>query len=207
VSGSARTLRHVLVIRADLVAAIMAHAVEQSLAGRTADQPGFEACGMVAGPDGSDRPERHIAMTNAALHWTEPQIVNGRERTARTYFDFVGAEKLAAFNEMTRLDESPVVTYHSHSHTVAYPSDVDIEIMSGPLVDPAVHWVVVSTRDDAVPTVPGGHEFRSFRIVDGELVEEEVEVVGSYMFAHNGADVLYPAEAQESAVDTVPDKD
>jgi [CysO sulfur-carrier protein]-S-L-cysteine hydrolase len=194
VSGSARTLAGVLVIRADLVTEIMAHAFAELRAGRTPELPGFEACGMVAGPEGSERPERHIPMVNAARNWPEPQVVKGRERSARTYFDFEVSEKLAVFREMDRHDEWPVVTYHSHSHTPAYPSDVDIDIMSGPLTDPRIHWVVVSTRDDAVPTVPGGHEFRSFRIVDGVLVEEEVEVVESYMFAHNGAD-------------TVPDKD
>jgi [CysO sulfur-carrier protein]-S-L-cysteine hydrolase len=193
VSGSARTLAPVLVIRADLVAEIMAHAFAEQHAGLTPELPGFEACGMVAGPEGSERPERHIAMTNAATGWSEPQVVKGRERSARTYFDFVTAEKLAVFREMDRRDEWPVITYHSHSHTQAYPSDVDVDIMSGPLTDPRIHWVVVSTRDDAVPTVPGGHEFRSFRIADGAVVEEEVEVVESYMFAHNG-------------VDTAPDK-
>ena len=45
-----------LVIRADLVDAIVAHA--------RADHPD-EACGVIAGPAGSDRPERFIAMLNA----------------------------------------------------------------------------------------------------------------------------------------------
>ncbi|BBY59887.1 hypothetical protein MSAR_30230 [Mycolicibacterium sarraceniae] len=45
-----------LVIRADLVDAMVAHA--------RADHPD-EACGVLAGPEGSDRPERHIAMVNA----------------------------------------------------------------------------------------------------------------------------------------------
>lgn len=183
-----RTLGLVLVIRADLVAEIMAHARAEQLDGETADLPGYEACGMVAGPEGSQRPERHIPMVNAAKGWAEPQVVKGRPRSARTYFDFDAAEKLAVFRDLDRRDEWPVVTYHSHSHTEAYPSDVDVDIMSGPLTDPRIHWVVVSTRADAVPTVPGGHEFRSFRIVDGVLTEEEVEVVETYMFAHTGAD-------------------
>jgi len=46
----------VLVIRADLVEAIIAHARR--------DHPD-EACGVLAGPEGSDRPERHIPMINA----------------------------------------------------------------------------------------------------------------------------------------------
>jgi Prokaryotic homologs of the JAB domain len=46
----------VLVIRADLVEAMVAHA--------RADHPD-EACGVLPGPEGSDRPERHVAMVNA----------------------------------------------------------------------------------------------------------------------------------------------
>ena len=42
--------------------------------------------------------------------------------------------------------------------------------------------MLVSTRE------PETHEFRSFRIVDGVVTEEDVEVVESYMFAHTGAD-------------------
>ena len=45
-----------LVIRADLVEAMVAHA--------RADHPD-EACGILPGPEGSDRPERHVAMVNA----------------------------------------------------------------------------------------------------------------------------------------------
>ena len=45
-----------LVIRADVVDAMVAHA--------RADHPD-EACGILPGPEGSDRPERHVAMVNA----------------------------------------------------------------------------------------------------------------------------------------------
>ena len=46
-----------LTIRQDLVDAMVAHA--------RADHPD-EACGVIAGPAGSDRPERFIPMVNAA---------------------------------------------------------------------------------------------------------------------------------------------
>ncbi len=42
--------------------------------------------------------------------------------------------------------------------------------------------MLVSTRD------ADADEFRSFRIVDGVVTEEQVEVVETYMFAHTGAD-------------------
>jgi [CysO sulfur-carrier protein]-S-L-cysteine hydrolase len=64
-------------------------------------------------------------------------------------------------------DEEPVVIYHSHTATEAYPSRTDISYAQ----EPNAHYVLVSTRD-------ADHaEFRSFRIVDGEVTEEPVELV------------------------------
>jgi [CysO sulfur-carrier protein]-S-L-cysteine hydrolase len=79
---------------------------------------------------------------------------------------------------MDSRDEVPVVIYHSHTATEAYPSRTDISYAS----EPEAHYVLVSTRE------PETHELRSFRIVDGVVTEEDVEVVESYMFAHTGAD-------------------
>ena len=66
-------------------------------------------------------------------------------------------------------DEEPVVIYHSHTATEAYPSRTDISYAS----EPGAHYVLVSTRE------PDHVEFRSFRIVDGEVTEEEVSVVAA----------------------------
>ena len=53
--------------------------------------------------------------------------------------------------------------FHSHTHSEAYPSPTDVN--QAP--DPSWHYVLVSLRD--VPSV-----IRSFRIVEGEITEEEV---------------------------------
>jgi [CysO sulfur-carrier protein]-S-L-cysteine hydrolase len=116
-----------------------------------ADHPD-EACGVIAGPAGSDRPERFIPMTNA-------------ERSP-TFYRFDSIEQLKVWREMDDRDEEPVVIYHSHSATEAYPSRTDISYAS----EPGAHYVLVSTRD------PDEAEFRSFRIVDGAVTEEEVRV-------------------------------
>jgi len=68
------------------------------------------------------------------------------------------------WREMDDRDEEPVVIYHSHTATEAYPSRTDISYAS----EPEAHYVLVSTRD------PDEVEFRSFRIVDGVVTEEEV---------------------------------
>ncbi|NKY35133.1 M67 family metallopeptidase [Nocardia speluncae] len=136
-----------LVIRADLVDAMVAHA--------RADHPD-EACGIIAGPEGADRPERFVAMINA-------------ERSP-TFYRFDSGEQLKVWRAMDDADEEPVVIYHSHTATEAYPSRTDISFAS----EPGAHYVLISTRD------PEQHELRSYRILDGEVTEEPVRIVAAY---------------------------
>ena len=90
---------------------------------------------------------------------------------------------------MTCTDEEPVVIYHSHTATEAHPSRTDIGLAS----EPNAHYVLVSTREHGAQTGLAGDdvEFRSFRIVDGQVSEEEVEVVESYLFGHSPTTVVY----------------
>ncbi len=132
-----------LILPAGLQAKIVAHA--------RADHPD-EACGVIAGPAGSDRPERFIAMTNA-------------ERSP-TFYRFDSLEQLRVWREMDDRDEEPVVIYHSHTATEAYPSRTDISYA----MEPNAHYVLVSTRDAEHA------ELRSYRIVDGVVTEEEVQI-------------------------------
>ena len=133
-----------LTIPEDLYDQIVAHA--------RADHPD-EACGVLAGPAGSDRPERFIPMTNAAR--------------SPTFYEFDSTEQFRVWREMDDNDEEPVVIYHSHTATEAYPSRTDISYAG----EPGAHYVLVSTRD------PGSAEFRSYRILDGQVTEEPVTVV------------------------------
>ena len=116
-----------------------------------------EACGVVAGPEGSDRPERFVPMTNAA--------------GSPTFYEFDSMELFALYKEMDANDEEPVVVYHSHTATEAYPSRTDIGLAS----EPRAHYVLVSTREHG--NTEGPVEFRSYSIIDGEVTEEEVSVV------------------------------
>jgi [CysO sulfur-carrier protein]-S-L-cysteine hydrolase len=124
--------------------AIVAHA--------RADHPD-EACGIVAGPIGSDRAVRFVPMTNA-------------ERSP-TFYRFDSQEQLRVWREMDDRDEEPVVIYHSHTATEAYPSRTDVSLAQ----EPNAHYLLVSTRS------PDDLEMRSYRIVDGTVTEEELRVV------------------------------
>ncbi|UWP87679.1 M67 family metallopeptidase [Dactylosporangium fulvum] len=165
------TLSVVLTIDAAILDAIVAHARR--------DHPD-EACGIVAGPAGSDRPERHVPMENAAR--------------SMTFYEFDSKEQLRLWREMDDADEEPVVVYHSHTATEAYPSRTDVSFAG----EPNAHYLLVSTRD------PVQTEIRSFRIVDGVVTEEPVQVVNavvdqhavqSYLFGQSPTTVDYECSA------------
>ena len=137
-----------LEISSDLVDQIVRHA--------RADHPD-EACGVIAGPVGSGKPERFIPMINAAR--------------SPTFYEFDSADLFKLYREMDDRDEEPVVIYHSHTATEAYPSRTDISLAS----EPGAHYVLVSTRQTGQDDGP--YEFRSYRIVDGVVTEETVELV------------------------------
>jgi proteasome lid subunit RPN8/RPN11 len=119
-----------------------------------------EACGVVTGPVGSDRPARHVPMLNAAM--------------SPTFYEFDSRDLLKLYRDMEDNDEEPVVIYHSHTATEAYPSRTDISLAQ----EPGAHYVLVSTRDGA--NEGGPVDFRSFRIADGVVSEEEVTIVERY---------------------------
>ncbi len=136
-----------LTISQELIDSMVEHA--------RADHPD-EACGVIAGAIGSDRPERFIPMVNAAR--------------SPTFYEFDSTDLLRLYREMDDRDEEPIVIYHSHTATEAYPSRTDVSYAS----EPNAHYVLVSTRDcgnDAGPV-----DVRSYRIVDGVIEEEPVVV-------------------------------
>lgn len=130
--------------------------VDQIVGHAKADHPD-EACGVVAGAVGSDTPERFIPMINAAR--------------STTFYEFDSSDLLKLYREMDDHDEEPVVIYHSHTATEAYPSRTDVTLAG----EPGAHYVLVSTREHGQDVGPV--EFRSYRIVDGEVTEEPVEVL------------------------------
>ncbi|HEX7995098.1 MAG TPA: M67 family metallopeptidase [Streptosporangiaceae bacterium] len=132
-----------LTIPRGLLDSVIAHA--------RADHPD-EACGVIAGPAGSDQPARFVAMTNA-------------ERSP-TFYRFDSMEQLRVWREMDDRDEEPVVIYHSHTATEAYPSRTDVSYA----MEPEAHYLLVSTRK------PDDAEVRSFRILDGAVTEEQVRI-------------------------------
>jgi proteasome lid subunit RPN8/RPN11 len=129
--------------------------VDQMVSHAKADHPD-EACGVIAGPAGSDAPTRFIPMINAAR--------------SPTFYEFDSADLLKLYRELDSNNEDPVVIYHSHTATEAYPSRTDVAYAS----EPFAHYVVISTRESG--TEDGPYEIRSYRIVEGVISEEEIVI-------------------------------
>jgi proteasome lid subunit RPN8/RPN11 len=136
-----------LTIHAKLVEAIIAQAHR--------DHP-IETCGVIAGHEGTNFPLRLIPMRNVAR--------------SETFFEFDPQQQLQVWREMEARGEEPVVIYHSHTDTQAYPSRTDVDYAT----EPQCHYVII-------PTDPRyGDEIRSFRIVDGMVTEERVRMLDAY---------------------------
>jgi proteasome lid subunit RPN8/RPN11 len=112
-----------------------------------------EACGLLAGPPGTDKCTVFYPCRNAA-------------ESSRVYTidpkDHLRADRDA---EGRGLEINGVM--HSHTHTEAFPSPTDV----AQAPDPGWHYVIVSLKD-AEPVL------RSYRIVEDSIAEEVVSVTG-----------------------------
>jgi proteasome lid subunit RPN8/RPN11 len=112
-----------------------------------------EACGLLVGTYGGEDATHLFPTANAAasamVYEIDPKDMLKVDREAQA----LGADIMAVF--------------HSHTHTDAYPSPTDVRQAT----DPGWHYVLISLRDTH-PVV------RSYRIADGQITEEPVEVPG-----------------------------
>ncbi|UJP05117.1 MAG: M67 family metallopeptidase [Nitrosomonas sp.] len=119
------------------------------------DHP-IETCGIIAGPAGSSLPLRLIPMKNIAQ--------------SEIFFKFDPQQQLCVWKEMEARNEEPIVIYHSHTGSQAYPSRADIELA----MEPQAHYVII-------PTIHlNQEEVRSFRIIDQMVIEEKIRIVRQY---------------------------
>ncbi|HSD48843.1 MAG TPA: M67 family metallopeptidase [Actinomycetota bacterium] len=107
-----------------------------------------EACGLVAGRDGA--PVRFFAMRNLdaspASYRLDPK------------------EQLQVFDRMDEEGLELLGIFHTHTHSEAYPSETDRRLA----FYPEASYLVMSLSDREHPVL------RAFRIVDGEVAEEEL---------------------------------
>jgi len=110
-----------------------------------------EGCGLITGD--AD------ASTVAAMHPTRNLAESAQVYTVDSL------EHLRIDREAEAAGQAVIGVFHSHTRTDPYPSPTDVR--QAP--DPSWHYVIVSLRHE-VPSV------RSYRIVDGLITEESIEV-------------------------------
>jgi proteasome lid subunit RPN8/RPN11 len=112
-----------------------------------------EACGLFAGPPGTDRASVFYPCRNVA-------------ESSRVY-TIDPKDHLRADRDAEGRGLEIIGVMHSHTHTDAFPSPTDL----AQAPDPTWHYVIVSLRQEA-PVL------RSYRIVGEASTEETVAVVG-----------------------------
>ncbi|MBD0674668.1 hypothetical protein BU198_29200 [Streptomyces sp. CBMA156] len=121
-------------------------------------------CGMGIGPHGSDRASRVLPMTNLVA-----RSPAGHEEESDFSWEMDPRELVPMYREMEASGEELLIVYHSRPDGDALLSRIDIQYGGV-----GHHFVIV-----AVDT-QGRIEFRSYRITDTRVREEEVRVVPSY---------------------------
>ena len=109
-----------------------------------------EVCGYLAGTD--REVTKHFPLTN---------IDHSPE-----HFSFDPAEQFQVVREVRKADQVILANYHSHPETPARPSIEDIRLA----FDPEISYVIVSLAAE-VPDI------KSFRIRNGEVEKEEIQVL------------------------------
>lgn len=110
-----------------------------------------ECCGVLAGTG-----HRVTAVYRAT---------NAEASTVK--YSLVPQELFHILKEVDKKGWEVVGFYHSHTHSEAYPSAADKRLAFWP----DCRYVIVSLKDNAHPVA------RAFRIIDGNVTEEPVEVI------------------------------
>ena len=125
--------------------------LHEAMVAHALEDDSIECCGILAGTNGTFH--KLFRMTN---------VENSPYR-----FSWDSKELIKVWNEMEDNDWEHRGVYHSHTHSEAYPSDTDVRLAAWP----EAYYIIVSLMDKSKPTS------RAFRIVDGAISEEELQVV------------------------------
>ena len=115
-----------------------------------------EACGLLVGPLGVDgQPTGVITEARPCRNAADSAVV----------YTVDSRDMLAAMRAAEANGNEIVGVWHSHTHTDAYPSPTDVR----QAVDPTWWYPIVSLR-------AGEPMLRAYRIVDGRIMEGQVEL-------------------------------
>ena len=109
-----------------------------------------ECCGILAGTEGVFH--KLYRMKN---------VENSAYR-----FSWDSKELISVWIEMEDNGWEHRAVYHSHTHSEAYPSSTDVRLAAWP----EAYYIVISLMNSESPIM------RAFRIVDGTVSEEELQI-------------------------------
>src|SRR4029453_4390511 len=123
--------------------------IDEMVAHAQEDAPN-ECCGIIAGQNGP-----------------AAKLFRAKNAEASPYrYNVEPKDLFRIFRECEANGWSFLAIYHSHTASEAYPSPTDVRLASWP----EARYVLVSLQDAEKPVV------RAFRILDGSISEEEIEV-------------------------------
>jgi [CysO sulfur-carrier protein]-S-L-cysteine hydrolase len=130
----------------------LSHTAYFAIVAHVYDGAPFEACGLIAGRQAD-----------------EATVFYPTDNDARSTRVYAVPPRQHLKAERDAEDDGMILTgvVHSHTHTDAFPSPTDVTMAP----DPSWHYVIVSLRDES-PVL------RSFRIVNGNIAEEPVVLIG-----------------------------
>jgi [CysO sulfur-carrier protein]-S-L-cysteine hydrolase len=128
------------------------------MVGAALDAYPLEACGLIAGPPGTDTGG---AGDKAPIFYPCANLAE----SARVYTIDPKDHLRAEIDAEDRGWEINGVV-HSHTHSEPYPSPTDVAAAP----DSSWHYVIISLKREAP-------EARSYRIVDGRILEEPIAVI------------------------------
>lgn len=110
----------------------------------------LECCGILGGKDGTVR--KAFKLRN--------------EEQSPVRYSMSPREQLRVFEEMDREALEMVAIYHSHTHTLPFPSETDVKMA----FYPEVFSVIISLKEE-MPVV------EAFRIREDAISSEEIDVI------------------------------
>lgn len=114
-----------------------------------------EACGILAGD-----------LRQNGVRVVEQVFLMENARHSSTFYLMDSQEQFQVFDDMQKRGLEPVAIFHSHPHSPAYPSGVDLDLA----FYPDSLYLIVSLAGDE----PEG---RVFRIVDGKIEDAQLAII------------------------------
>jgi proteasome lid subunit RPN8/RPN11 len=111
----------------------------------------LEICGVISGINGSAK---------------EIYPIENQAKSSK-FFEFNTMQQFRVWRKMDEDGHEPLIIYHSHTQSRAYPSKDDVIYAN----EPYAHYLIISIDEKFKD------EIRSYRIIDGSVYEESISII------------------------------